>query len=143
MSLSALLGKGAIGSEVSYRPKDPILVDPFSCADLGGGGADCAGNWATYRDAHKLQWNTTWWRAVNPSDGDWYAAGVRALGALIPTPASGPPASRSVAPSMMLSTSGAVECVAGSRIRSHERRTSVASSGLPSLKLRPDLRRNV
>ena len=83
VSLSALLGKWAIGSEVSYRPKDPILVDPFSCADLGGGGADCAGNWATYRDAHKLQWNTTWWRAVNPSDGDWYAAGVRALGAQI------------------------------------------------------------
>jgi hypothetical protein len=81
VSASALLGKWAIGSEVSYRPKDPILVDPFSCADLGGGGADCAGNWATYRDAHKLQWNTTWWRAVNPSDGDWYAAGVRKLGA--------------------------------------------------------------
>jgi Protein of unknown function (DUF1302) len=80
-SLNLLAGQWAIGSELSYRPKDPILVDPFSCSDLGGGGANCNGNWATYRDAHKWQWNTTWWRAVNPSDTDWYAAGVRALGA--------------------------------------------------------------
>jgi hypothetical protein len=74
----------AIGSEVSYRPKDPILVDPFSCSDftpLPGGGANCNGNFATYRDAHKIQWNTTWWRAVNPSDTDWYAWLIRHAGA--------------------------------------------------------------
>jgi hypothetical protein len=81
ISANALLGQWALGSEVSYHPKDPILVDPFSCSDLGGGGADCHGNWATYRDAHRIQWNTTWWRSVNPSDSDWYAWVVRSLGA--------------------------------------------------------------
>jgi len=72
-SVSFLAGQWAIGSELSYRPKDPILVDPFSCVDfnpLFAGGANCNGNYATYRDAHKFQWNTTWWRAVNPSDSD-------------------------------------------------------------------------
>jgi len=81
VSANTLLGHWAVGSELSYRPKDPILVDPFSCSDLGGGGANCNGNWATYRDAHKWQWNTTWWRAVNPSDSDWYAWIVRNVGA--------------------------------------------------------------
>jgi len=83
-SVSFLAGQWAIGSELSYRPKDPILVDPFSCADFPGapgGGASCHGNFATYRDAHKWQWNTTWWRAVNPSDTDWYAWLVRKAGA--------------------------------------------------------------
>src|SRR6267378_2309488 len=69
-SMSALVGQWALGTEISYRPKDPILVDPFSCFDLGGQGANCNGNWSTWRDAHKWQWNTTWWRAVNPSDTD-------------------------------------------------------------------------
>jgi hypothetical protein len=81
VSGSALVGQWAIGSELSYRPKDPILVDPFSCADLGGGGANCFGNWASYRDAHKWQWNTTWWRAVNPSDSDVAGWLVRHAGA--------------------------------------------------------------
>ena len=83
VSGNVLLGQWAIGSELSYRPKDPILVDPFSCSDplIGGGGANCHGNFATYRDAHKWQWNTTWWRAVNPSDQDWYAWLVRHAGA--------------------------------------------------------------
>lgn len=83
VSGNVLLGQWAIGSELSYRPKDPILVDPFSCSDplIGGGGANCHGNFATYRDAHKFQWNTTWWRAVNPSDSDWYAWLVRHAGA--------------------------------------------------------------
>jgi hypothetical protein len=83
-SVSFLAGQWAIGSELSYRPKDPILVDPFSCADFPGapgGGANCHGNFATYRDAHKWQWNTTWWRAVNPSDTDWYAWLIRKAGA--------------------------------------------------------------
>ena len=84
LSMNVLAGQWAIGSELSYRPKDPILVDPFSCVDLNpafAGGANCHGNWATYRDAHKFQWNTTWWRAVNPSDTDWYAWLVRHAGA--------------------------------------------------------------
>ena len=81
ISANALVGQWAIGSEVSYHPKDPILVDPFSCSDLGGGGADCHGNWSTYRLAHRIQWNTTWWRAVNPSDSDPYAWLLRTLGA--------------------------------------------------------------
>jgi hypothetical protein len=83
-SVNFLAGQWAIGSEISYRPKDPILVDPFSCSDfnpLFAGGVDCKGNWATWRDAHKWQWNTTWWRAVNPSDTDWYAWLVRHAGA--------------------------------------------------------------
>ncbi len=81
VSANVLLGQWAVGSELSYRPKDPILVDPFSCADFGGGGANCGGNFATYREAHKFQWNTTWWRAVNPSDQDWYAWLIRHAGA--------------------------------------------------------------
>lgn len=83
-SLNFLAGQWAIGSEISYRPKDPILVDPFSCSDFPGapgGGANCGGNFATFRDAHKWQWNTTWWRAVNPSDTDWYAWLIRKAGA--------------------------------------------------------------
>jgi Protein of unknown function (DUF1302) len=83
-SVNVLAGQWAIGSEISYRPKDPILVDPFSCVDLNpafAGGADCHGNWATYRDAHKWQWNTTWWRAVNPSDSDIAGWLVRHAGA--------------------------------------------------------------
>jgi len=84
VSANVLVGQWAVGSELSYRPKDPILVDPFSCTDIPGsvgGGANCQGNWASYRDAHKWQWNTTWWRAVNPSDQDWYAWLVRHAGA--------------------------------------------------------------
>jgi Protein of unknown function (DUF1302) len=84
VSMSALVGQWALGSEISYRPKDPILVDPFSCIDLNplfAGGADCKGNWATYRDAHKWQWNTTWWRAVNPSDTDIAGWLIRHAGA--------------------------------------------------------------
>jgi Protein of unknown function (DUF1302) len=83
VSGNVLVGQWAVGSEISYRPKDPILVDPFSCSDpvIGGGGANCHGNFASYRDAHKWQWNTTWWRAVNPSDQDWYAWLVRHAGA--------------------------------------------------------------
>jgi hypothetical protein len=83
-SMSALVGQWALGTEISYRPKDPILVDPFSCTDIPGsvgGGADCKGNWATYRDAHKWQWNTTWWRAVNPSDNDVAGWLIRHAGA--------------------------------------------------------------
>jgi hypothetical protein len=82
-STNVLLGQWAIGSEVSYRFQDPILVDPFSCVDLGfgGGGANCNGNFATYRETGKWQWNTTWWRAVNPSDTDWYGRMVHFLGA--------------------------------------------------------------
>jgi hypothetical protein len=83
-SMNVLLGKWAVGSEISYRPKDPILVDPFSCVDLNpafAGGANCHGNWSSWRDAHKWQWNTTWWRAVNPSDTDWYAWLIRHAGA--------------------------------------------------------------
>jgi hypothetical protein len=84
LSMSALVGQWAIGSEISYRPKDPILVDPFSCTDIPGSvgqGANCNGNFATYRDAHKWQWNTTWWRAVNPSDNDVAGWLVRHAGA--------------------------------------------------------------
>ena len=83
-SMSALVGQWALGTEISYRPKDPILVDPFSCTDIPGSvgqGADCHGNWATWRDAHKWQWNTTWWRAVNPSDTDIAGWLVRHAGA--------------------------------------------------------------
>jgi hypothetical protein len=76
----------AIGSEISYRPRDPILVDPFSCQAIGFGGTSTspscqAGNFSTYRDAEKFQWITTWWRGVNPSDPDPYAWIVRSLGA--------------------------------------------------------------
>lgn len=71
----------AIGSELSYRPRDPILVDPFTCSDAGGFGANCNGNFSTYRDAEKFQWINTWWRGVNPSDPDPYAWLVRSVGA--------------------------------------------------------------
>jgi len=80
-SMSALVGQWALGTEISYRPKDPILVDPFSCFDLGGQGANCNGNWSTWRDAHKWQWNTTWWRAVTratpTSPAGWYVTPAR------------------------------------------------------------------
>ena len=66
-----------------------------------------------------------------------YAAGCRSRttsvvssGASMPTSSSSAsPATRSVAPSTTLSTSGAVAPVAGSSSRSHERRTSSATSG--------------
>ena len=73
-------------------------------------------------------------------DAGWRSRTTRVVssGASIATSSSpASPAARADAPSMTLRTSGAVASVAGSRRRSQERRTSSATSGEPSLKVRP------
>ncbi len=81
VSTNFALGDWAIGLELSYRPDDPILVNPFTCGDLGGAGPDCHGNYNTYRKDDRLQAHLTWWRNVNPNDTDVAAWLVRHAGA--------------------------------------------------------------
>jgi hypothetical protein len=70
VSTNFALGDWAIGLELSYRPNDPILVDPFTCSDLGGAGPNCHGNYNTFRKDGRYQAHLTWWRNVNPNDTD-------------------------------------------------------------------------
>lgn len=54
------LGDWAIGSELSYRPKDAVALNPATgCADTGG---NC------YVDEKKLQWHLTGLLSLTPSD---------------------------------------------------------------------------
>ena len=66
-----------------------------------------------------------------------WTTSVRSSGVLIPTSSIEPvPARQAAAPSITFRTSGANAPVAGSRMRSHERRMSAETSGVPSLKWR-------
>lgn len=78
LSANAQIAGWALGAELSYRPNDGILVDPFGCSELGGA-KDCGGNLSTMREAKRYQLHLTGWKMVNPGEGS--GALVRALGA--------------------------------------------------------------
>lgn len=70
MSVNFPLGGWVIGAEMSYRPKDEILVDPFGCSDMGFGGTakNCNGDFRTWRETGRYQYHFTGWKTINPGE---------------------------------------------------------------------------